>query len=79
MILNEHAQSNGHGANGIKKPATMNGDAESGSRYWGKRYIPNQGESFEVSRTSQIPNQDYAKLGKERSLTTCSGGQDAIL
>ena len=49
MILNEHAQTNGHGVNGIKKSVNENRDAESGSRYWGKRYIPNQGESFEVS------------------------------
>lgn len=49
MILNENAHTTANGvANGVKKPA--NGESEeSGSRYWGKRYIPNQGESFEVS------------------------------
>lgn len=48
MILKEQAQTNAGGmADGVKKP--VNGGSESGSRYWGKRYIPNQGESFEVS------------------------------
>lgn len=49
MILNETAHANGvpNGINGVKK-ATSSDSTEAGSRYWGKRYVPNEGESFEV-------------------------------
>lgn len=45
MILNETAHVNGM-PNGVKKQA--NGHPEPGSHYWGKRYVPNEGETFEV-------------------------------
>jgi hypothetical protein len=45
---------NGHAKESIqdlKKAHTHleNADSQEGARYWGKRYVPNQGETFEVS------------------------------
>lgn len=66
---------NGHGRESLSElkkgqAQVQEADGPGGSRYWGKRYIPNQDETFEVSHRTQ--------RDVDQELTRRIGGQDAL-